>query len=91
LGNIIAKIPFPIITSVGLQFGTLMGGSIMTETVFSWPGIGRLMVESIKSRDIPIVMGSVVFLSIVFSLVNLLVDILYAYVDPQIKSQYKGK
>ncbi|MGI6227105.1 MAG: ABC transporter permease [Peptococcales bacterium] len=81
----------PIITSVGLQFGTLMGGSIMTETVFSWPGIGRLMVESIKSRDIPIVMGSVVFLSIVFSLVNLLVDILYAYVDPQIKSQYKGK
>lgn len=81
----------PIITSVGLQFGTLMGGSIMTETVFSWPGIGRLMVESIKSRDIPIVMGSVVFLSVVFSLVNLLVDILYAYVDPQIKSQYKGK
>ena len=55
----------PIITSVGLQFGTLMGGSIMTETVFSWPGIGRLMVESIKSRDIPIVMGSVVFLSVV--------------------------
>jgi len=81
----------PIITSVGLQFGTLMGGSIMTETVFSWPGIGRLMVESIKSRDIPIVMGSVVFLSVVFSLVNLIVDILYAYVDPQIKSQYKGK
>lgn len=81
----------PIITSVGLQFGTLMGGSIMTETVFSWPGIGRLMVESIKSRDIPMVMGSVVFLSVVFSLVNLLVDLLYAFVDPQIKSEYKGK
>lgn len=80
----------PIITSVGLQFGTLMGGSIMTETVFSWPGLGRLMVESIKSRDIPIVMGSVVFLSLVFSLVNLFVDLLYAFVDPQIKSQYKG-
>lgn len=79
----------PIITSVGLQFGTLMGGSIMTETVFSWPGLGRLMVESIKSRDIPIVMGSVVFLSVVFSLVNLSVDLLYAFVDPQIKSQYK--
>ena len=81
----------PIITAVGLQFGTLVGGSIMTETVFSWPGIGRLIVESIKSRDIPVVMGSVVFLSVVFSLVNLLVDLLYAFVDPQIKSQYKGK
>lgn len=80
----------PIITSVGLQFGTLMGGSIMAETVFSWPGLGRLMVESIKSRDIPMVMGSVIFLSVVFSLVNLMVDILYAFADPQIKSEYKG-
>ncbi|MEA5059179.1 MAG: ABC transporter permease [Candidatus Pelethousia sp.] len=81
----------PIITAVGLQFGALVGGSIMTETVFSWPGIGRLIVDSIKSRDIPVVMGSVIFLSVVFSLVNLLVDLLYAFVDPQIKSQYKGK
>jgi peptide/nickel transport system permease protein len=81
----------PIITAVGLQFGTLVGGSIMTETVFSWPGIGRLIVESIKSRDIPVVLGSVIFLSVVFSLVNLIVDLLYAFVDPQIKSQYKEK
>ena len=81
----------PIITAVGLQFGTLVGGSIMTETVFSWPGIGRLIVESIKSRDIPMVMGSVIFLCVIFSMVNLLVDLLYAFVDPQIKSQYKGK
>lgn len=79
----------PIITSVGLQFGVLMGGSIMTETVFSWPGLGRLMVDSIKSRDIPMVMGSVLFLSVVFSLVNLAVDLIYAFVDPQIKSEYK--
>ena len=81
----------PIITAVGLQFGSLVGGSIMTETVFSWPGIGRLIVDSIKARDIPVVMGSVIFLSIVFSLVNLMVDLLYAFVDPQIKAQYKGK
>lgn len=81
----------PIITAVGLQFGSLVGGSIMTETVFSWPGIGRLIVDSIKSRDIPVVMGSVIFLSVVFSLVNLLVDLLYAFVDPQIKAQYKGR
>ena len=63
----------------------------MTETVFSWPGIGRLIVESIKSRDIPIVMGAIMFLCVVFSLVNLCVDLLYAFVDPQIKAQYKGK
>ena len=81
----------PIITAVGLQFGTLVGGSIMTETVFSWPGIGRLIVESIKSRDIPMVMGAIMFLCVVFSLVNLCVDLLYAFVDPQIKAQYKGK
>jgi len=81
----------PIITAVGLQFGSLVGGSIMTETVFSWPGIGRLIVDSIKSRDIPVVMGSVIFLSIVFSLVNLFVDLLYGFVDPQIKAQYKSK
>ena len=80
----------PIVTAVGLQFGTLMGGSIMTETVFSWPGLGRLMVESIKSRDIPMVMGAVIFMCVVFSLVNLTIDILYGFIDPQIKSQYKG-
>lgn len=81
----------PIITAVGLQFGTLVGGSIMTETVFSWPGIGRLIVESIKSRDIPMVMGAILFLCVVFSIVNLCVDLMYAFVDPQIKAQYKGK
>jgi peptide/nickel transport system permease protein len=79
----------PIVTAVGLQFGTLMGGSIMTETVFSWPGLGRLMVESIKSRDIPMVMGTVIFLCVVFSLVNLFIDILYAFIDPQIRSEYR--
>lgn len=81
----------PIITAVGLQFGSLVGGSIMTETVFSWPGLGRLIVESIKKRDIPAVMGSVIFLSVVFSFVNLCVDIIYAFVDPRIKAQYRRK
>lgn len=81
----------PIITAVGLQFGTLLGGAMLTETVFSWPGLGRLMVESIKSKDIPLVLGSVIFLAIMFSVVNLVVDIIYAFVDPRIKSQYKKK
>lgn len=79
----------PIITVVGLQFGVLLGGSVMTETVFSWPGVGRFVVEAIKTKDTPSVLGAVVVLCILFTFVNLFVDILYAYVDPRIKSQYK--
>ncbi|GAB6084898.1 nickel ABC transporter permease [Alkaliphilus crotonatoxidans] len=79
----------PIITVIGLQFGYLLGGAVLTESIFSVPGVGRLMVDSIKSRDFPIVQGGVLFIAITFSFVNLLVDILYAFVDPRIKSQYK--
>lgn len=79
----------PIITVVGLQFGHLLGGAVLTETVFSWPGLGRFMVDAIKTKDTPIVLGTVIFMSVVFSVVNLAVDILYAFVDPRIKSQYK--
>lgn len=79
----------PIITVIGLQFGYLLGGAILTETVFSWPGVGRLMVDAIKQKDTPMVQGLVVFIAVTFSVVNLLVDILYSYVDPRIKSQYK--
>lgn len=81
----------PIITVVGLNFGVLLGGSVLTETVFSWPGVGRYVVESIKTQDIPSVLGCVVTLAVLFTFVNLLVDILYAFVDPRIKAQYKGK
>lgn len=79
----------PVVTVVGLQFGSLLGGAVLTETVFSWPGVGRLMVDSIKSKDTPMVLASVIFISVTFSFVNLLVDILYAYIDPRIKSQYR--
>lgn len=79
----------PIVTVIGLQFGYLLGGAVLTETVFSWPGIGRLMVEAIRKKDSPVVLASVVFLSITFSVVNLFIDILYAYLDPRIKSQYQ--
>lgn len=81
----------PIVTAVGLQFGTLLGGAMLTETVFSWPGLGRLMVDSIKSKDIPMVLGSVIFMAVMFSIVNLIVDIIYAFIDPRIKSLYKKK
>jgi peptide/nickel transport system permease protein len=80
----------PIITAVGLEFGILLGGAMLTETVFSWPGLGRLMVDAITRKDIPMVLGSVIFMAVMFSLVNLAVDIIYAFVDPRIKSQYKN-
>jgi peptide/nickel transport system permease protein len=85
LGNAL----IPIITITGLQFGILLGGAVLTEAIFSIPGVGRLMVESIKMRDYPIVQGGVLYIAIAFSAVNLLVDILYAYVDPRIKAQFK--
>jgi peptide/nickel transport system permease protein len=79
----------PVITVVGLQFGYLLGGAILTETVFAIPGIGNYMVQSIRTRDFPIIQGGVLLIAIVFSFVNLMVDILYAFVDPRIRSQYK--
>ena len=81
----------PIITVSGLQFGHLLGGSMLTETVFSWPGVGRYMLDAIKTKDTPAVLGSVILMSVSFSVMNLLVDILYTYVDPRIKSQYKKR
>ena len=68
----------------------LLGGAALTETIFSWPGLGRFMVESIKAKDMPMVLGSAMFLALMYSVVNLLVDILYAFVDPRIKAQYKS-
>ncbi|HZK67704.1 MAG TPA: nickel ABC transporter permease [Chloroflexota bacterium] len=74
----------PVVTVVGLQFGTLLGGAVLTETVFGWPGIGQLLVDSIFSRDYPLVQGIVLTFSTLFIMVNLAVDILYAYIDPRI-------
>jgi len=79
----------PIVTIIGLQFGYLLGGAVLTETIFSWPGVGRFMVDAIRQRDYPVVQGGVLLLALTFSVVNLLVDILYAYIDPRIKAQYK--
>ena len=80
----------PIITVVGLQFGSLLGGAVTTETIFAWPGIGRFIVESISNKDTPCVLGAVVMLAVIVTCINLLVDIIYAFVDPRIKSQYKS-
>lgn len=74
----------PIVTIVGLQMGFLLGGAILTETIFSWPGLGRLVVNRILARDYPAVQGSVTFIALIFVLVNLIVDVSYAYLDPRI-------
>jgi len=79
----------PLITVIGLCFGGLMGGAVLTETIFAIPGVGGFMVQSIASRDFPIIQGGVLMFAIIFSVVNLLVDILYGFADPRIRSQYK--
>ena len=75
----------PVVTVVGLSFGTLLSGAILTETVFSWPGIGRWVYDAISSRDYPIIQGGVLFVAFVFVVVNLLVDLSYALIDPRIQ------
>ncbi|MBQ4401037.1 MAG: ABC transporter permease, partial [Synergistaceae bacterium] len=79
----------PVVTLCGLQFGQLLSGAILSESIFAVPGVGRLMVNAIMSRDYPMVQGGVLFIAITFSIVNLLVDLLYAYIDPRIKAELK--
>ncbi len=79
----------PIVTVIGLQFGYLLGGAVLTESIFSIPGVGKLMVDAIKQKDYPIVQGGVLFIAVTFSVVNLFIDILYAFLDPRIRSQYR--
>ena len=75
----------PIITILGLQFGTLLAGTIVTETIFSWPGIGRLTVQAISSRDYPLLQGCILVIAFSYVLVNLLTDVLYAFIDPRVR------
>ena len=79
----------PVATVAGLQFGFLLGGAILTETIFAIPGLGRLLVSSIFNRDFAVVRGGVVLIAVSFTVVNLAVDMLYAFIDPRIRSQYK--
>jgi peptide/nickel transport system permease protein len=75
----------PIITIVGIELGTLLGGSVITETIFAWPGVGRLSVQAITNRDYPVVQAAVFLLATTFVLVNLVVDVAYTYLDPRIR------
>jgi ABC-type dipeptide/oligopeptide/nickel transport system permease component len=75
----------PIITILGLQFGTLLAGTIVTETIFSWPGVGRLTVQAISSRDYPLLQGCILVIAFSYVLVNLLTDVLYSFIDPRVR------
>ena len=75
----------PIVTIVGIELGTLLGGSVITETIFAWPGVGRLSVQAIANRDYPVVQAAVFLLATTFVLVNLVVDVVYTYLDPRIR------
>ncbi|MDA7947752.1 MAG: ABC transporter permease [Hyphomicrobiaceae bacterium] len=76
-----------VTTVIGLEVGTLLGGAIVTETVFAWPGMGRLMVESIQRSDYPVIQAGVLLTSFTFVFVNILVDLVYVYLDPRIRLQ----
>ena len=78
----------PIITVVGLQFAATLSGTVVNEQIFAIPGIGKLMVDAIKARNYPVVQGGVVVLALLFSVLNLIIDLIYAFVDPRIRSQY---
>lgn len=75
----------PIITVIGLQTGVLLGGAILTETIFSWPGVGRYLFEAINYRDYPVIQSGILVIAFLFVMINLIVDILYTYIDPRIK------
>ncbi|APD08894.1 MULTISPECIES: nickel ABC transporter permease [Thermus] len=75
----------PVVTVAGLEFGSLLAGAVITETIFAWPGIGQLLVGSILARDYPVVQGAVLLVAVSFILVNLLVDLLYAWIDPRVR------
>jgi len=75
----------PIITVIGLRFGALLSGAVLTETVFAWPGVGRLVVDSVSARDYPVIQGAVLVIAFSFVLINLAVDLLYGVVNPRIR------
>ena len=79
------NILIPLVTVVGLQLGALFGGAVITESIFAWPGVGRLALQAINARDYPLVQASVLFISVVYVFLNLAIDILYVYLDPRIR------
>lgn len=76
----------PVVTIIGLQFGVLLGGQVVTETVFSWPGVGRMIVDALTTRDLQIIQGGILILAFTFTMINLITDFIYALIDPRIRN-----
>lgn len=85
IGHGLRNALLPVVTVIGLQVGSLLTGAILTETIFAWPGVGRFMYDSIQFRDYPVILAGILLFSLVFVLVNLFVDVLYAFLDPRIR------
>jgi ABC-type dipeptide/oligopeptide/nickel transport system permease component len=85
LRHVLRNSAIPVVTVMGLQFGALLGGAVVVETIFAWPGVGLLMVQSIETRDLPVIRASVLILAVFIVLVNLAVDLIYTWLDPRIK------
>jgi peptide/nickel transport system permease protein len=84
-GHALRNVLIPLVTVIGLQLGTLLGGAIITETVFAWPGVGTVIFTAINARDYPLIQASVLMLSVFFVFINLAIDLAYAYIDPRIR------
>jgi peptide/nickel transport system permease protein len=77
----------PVVTILGLQFGALLAGTVITETIFAWPGLGRLTVQALLNRDFPVVLAAVFIFSVTYTLINLVVDLLYGWLDPRTRAR----
>ncbi|KQQ74848.1 hypothetical protein ASF70_02815 [Rhizobium sp. Leaf321] len=85
LGHMLPNALLPLVTVAGINLGLLLGGTVVTETVFSWPGVGRLIVQSVSQRDFPVIIAGVFLISLMFVVINLIVDVLYGFLDPRVR------
>lgn len=85
LGHMLPNALLPLVTVAGINLGLMLGGAVVTETVFSWPGVGRLIVQSVTQRDYPVIIAGVFLISLMFVVLNLIVDILYVFLDPRVR------
>ena len=85
LAHVLRNALLPVVSMIGLRFGALLGGAVLTEGIFGWPGLGQLSVAAINQRDIPLIQGVVLTFALMFALVNLIVDLAYAAIDPRIR------
>ncbi len=89
IGHALRNALIPVVTIIGLQLGALMSGAVITETIFAWPGIGRLVVDAIRNKDFPVIQGTIMAFAMLYAVINLVVDILYAFLDPRLRSKYR--